>query len=223
MSSIEERLEAVLAAPVGSIVSLEHQVLPSAGTVDGWDLPRADREALSQRGLPDDLLMMPNFQAASEPILAPNIASGVEGHLIAADQRLYQLGRWGSSDRTPMMGAVAGDGRILGLRKAPLTVEDLHPGLRDHYAGYYAPSVIFINTSLSCLVELAWRWRAAVQLLRELHEQEPAGIRPIEEHEAHHERIRACERTFTEAAATVDPAINPNDPTGTWVELVNDL
>ena len=77
--------------------------------------------------------MTPDFQAASEPILAPNIASGVEGPLIAADQRLYQLGRWGSSDRTPMMGAVAGDGRILGLRQAPLTVEDLHPGLRDHY------------------------------------------------------------------------------------------
>ncbi|RVX45462.1 SUKH-4 immunity protein of toxin-antitoxin system [Nonomuraea polychroma] len=104
-----------------------------------------------------------------------------------------------------------------------MTVEDLHPDLRDHYAGFYAPSVIFINTSLSCLVELAWRWRAAVQLLRELYEQEPAGIRPIEEHEAHYERIEACERTFIKAAATIDPAINPDDPNDTWVELITDL
>lgn len=220
---IEKRLDAVLAAPVDSIVSREHQIRPAAEVIDGWALPRTDREALNRWGLPNDLLMTPEFRVASEPLLAPNVASAVESRLIIAEQRLYQLGRWGDSEHTPMMGAVAGDGRVLGLRKAPLTVEDLHRDLRDHYAGFYGPSVIFINSSLACLVELAWRWRAAVQLLRELHDQAPAGTRPTEEYEAHYERLEACERTILAAAATIDPAINPDDPKNIWVELITDL
>ncbi|MFB4314889.1 SUKH-4 family immunity protein [Actinomadura sp. 21ATH] len=223
MPSIEERLEAVLAAPIGDIVSREHQALPPAAAIREWDVPPADRQALSRWGLPVDLLMTPDFQTVSEPVLTPNVAGDIEGRLITADQRLYRLGRWGSHELTPIMGAVAGTGRVLGLRKAPLTTEDLHPDLRDHYAGYYGPSVIFINSTVSCLVELAWRWRAAVRLLRELDEQEPVDARSLEEYEAHFDRIQRCERAVIRAAAIIDPAIDPDDPGNTWVELITDL
>jgi SUKH-4 immunity protein len=220
--SIEERLEAVMAAPLERIVAADQRERPPITVVGRWDLPEKDRFALAEWGLPTDLVMKPEIQHAAEPLLVPNVAGERERRLIAAEQRLYRLGWWGSHDLTPKMGAVAGDGRVLGIQDAPLTAADLHPDLREVYADLNRPAVMFLNSSTAQLVELAWRWRAAVAVFRDLHLQEPHYSRPEEEHRAHFERIEACERIVLAGMNAIDPAIDPDDPDALWVSLVAD-
>lgn len=220
--SIEERLQAVLAAPLARIVAPDQRKRPPVTTVERWEVPEKDRFALTEWGLPADLVMKPEFQHAAEPLLVPNVAAEHERRLITADQRLYHLGWWGSHDLTPKMGAVAGDGRVLGIRDAPVTAADLHPDLREVYADLHQPAVTFLNSSTAQLVELAWRWRSAVVVLRDLHLQEPHYSRPEEEHHAHFARIEACERIVLAGMEAIDPAIDADDPDALWVELVTD-
>ncbi|MGI5225537.1 SUKH-4 family immunity protein [Actinoallomurus sp. CA-142502] len=219
---LEERLREVMAAPLARIVAPDRRVRPPGTVVDRWKVPEEDRSALAEWGLPTDLVMRPEFQHATEPLLVPNVAGEHERRLIADDQRLYHLGWWGAHDRTPKMGAVAGDGRVLAVRDAPVTAADVHPDLRRVYTDLYQPAVAFLNSSIARLVELAWRWRSAVAILREFHLQEPHYSRPEEEHDAHLARVEAGERIVLARAAEIDPAIDPDDPRALWVALITD-
>ena len=209
--SVEERLRAVMAAPLASLVALDRRERPAASVVERWDLPEKDRAALADWGLPTDLLMRPVIQDAAEPLLAPNVAGERERRLIDAGQRLYQLGWWGRHDLTPKIGAVASDGRVLGLRDAPVTAADLPPALREVYADLYHPAVTFLNSSIAQFVDIAWRWHAAVAILREFQLQEPDFA-----------RIEACERIVLDGVEAIDPAIDADDPEALWVAIITD-
>jgi hypothetical protein len=218
--AIEERLEAVMVAPLYTLVAADCQARPTQDRVARWELPEADRTALTTWGLPTDQIMMPQIQLDSEPLLIPNVASERERRLIAPDQRLYRLGRLGRHDQTPAIGVVAGDGRIMSIRETPLTADDLHPSLREHYRGLYKPAVDFISSSVAQFVEVTWRWRAAVAVLRDL--EEPHHSQPMAEFEAHFARVEACERIVLAGVKAIDPGVNVEDPDATWVEIVTD-
>jgi hypothetical protein len=218
--SVEDRLEAVMGAPLDTLVDPAHQVRPSREAVDAWRLPESDLRALIDHGLPDDLIMTPAFQPEAEPLLVPHVAGPRERELLGPADRLYDLGRWGGHDATPAMGAVRGDGRVLAILPAPVTAADMAEGLREHYRDLYVPAVSFINSSVARLVETSWRWRAAIPLFIELREP-PLGC-PQEEFDAYLARCEACERIVLTGIERIDPVIPADDPRPLWGELVRD-
>lgn len=209
-----------MTAPIDALIDPGHQSLPSPEAVCHWRLPETDRKALAEQGLPDDQLMTPGFQFDTAPTLVPNVAGELERRLITPADRLFDLGRWGSHDLTPKMGAVQGDGRVLALRPAPVTAADLHPGLRDHYRDLYQPAVGFINSSVTQLIEISWRWRAVLPILAGL--SVPDGPGSDEEIDAYYARREECERIVLEGIERIDPAISAADPRTFWGELVTD-
>ncbi|MDT7840198.1 SUKH-4 family immunity protein [Streptomyces justiciae] len=219
MTSVEDRLTALMTAPLESLVDPGHQVRPTA--VRGWRLPEPDLFALAEYGLPDDVVMTPSFQSAAEPTLVPNLAGPRERELATPDDRFYDLGLWGSHDLTPRMGAVRGDGRVLAIRSAPLTAADLAPALREYHADLYHPAVDFISSSVAQFVDLSWRWRAAGPLFVELTEP-PLGC-PQAEFDAYLDRCDDCERIVLRGFERIDPAaVRADAPHTLWGELVAD-
>lgn len=218
MTSVADRLTAVMTAPLESLVDPGHRVRPAA--VRGWRLPQPDLLALAEHGLPDDVLMTPSFQTDVEPTLAPNLAGPRERELARADDRFYDLGLWGVDDLTPRVGAVRGDGRVLAVRSAPLTAADVAPALREHLADLYHPAVDFISSSVAQFVDLSWRWRAALPLFSELTEP-PLGC-PQEEFDAYLDRCDECERIVLRGFERIDPALRADDPRSLWGQLATD-
>jgi hypothetical protein len=169
--SLETEIADVLAAPLATLLDVTHQVLVGSH-VDQWHLPPSDQRALRAWGLPDGPLFRPGLQNESAPVLVPNASGEWEQQIIEPQQRLYLLGSYGSEhvvggeDVTLRVGAVAGGGRVLGIRSRPLTVEDIAQPLRAHYSDFSQPAVQFFNSSVAAFVEVAWRWRAAVMELR---------------------------------------------------------
>jgi hypothetical protein len=209
-----------MAAPIDALIDPGHQSRPSPQAVCHWRLPEADRKALTERGLPDDQLMTPCFQSGTAPTLVPNVAGELERRLITPADRLFDLGRWGSHDLTPKMGAVQGDGRVLAIRPAPVTAADLHPDLRDHYRDLYQPAVDFINSSITQLIDISWRWRTALPILVEL--SAPSDPCSEEEIGAHFARREECEQIVLEGIERIDPAIRADDRCTLWGEWVTD-
>ena len=149
---------------------LQPNVQVRAGAViDPWRLPESDRSALRTWGLPEGPLLHPTPQAESQPVLVPNIASESERRLLSADRRLYLLGTYGA-DFDPSLsirvGAVADTGQVIGIRARPVTTDDIAEQLRAYHPNLYHPAVCYFNGSVAAFVEVAWRWRAAVELLR---------------------------------------------------------
>jgi len=219
MLSIEERLAAVMTAPLDTVVGTDSERPPTT-VVQRWDLPEADRMALVRWGLPTDQLMKPEFQPATEPLLVPNVAGEQERRLISPEQRLYDLGQWGTHDLTPRVGAVAGDGRVLGVRAAPLTADDFPAQLREHYKGFYSPAVLFINSSVAQFVEVTWRWRAAIELLNDL--QEPPYTNPDTAFNSFVARVKACRRMVLTLVEAIDGAVRADEPDSCWGDTITD-
>lgn len=209
-----------MAAPLDTIIAPDRRERPPMTVVRRWDLPETDRVALTRWGLPTDQIMTPAVQLETEPQLVPNVAGEYERRLISPDQRLYDLGRWGGHDLTPKIGAVAGDGRVLSIRATPLTAHDLHPQLREHHQGLYHPAVDFISSSVAQFVEVTWRWRAAIEVLRDLHE--PHYTRPEEEFDAYIARLQACERIVLSRVEAIDPEVRADNSKALWVEVITD-
>ncbi|MET7729157.1 SUKH-4 family immunity protein [Streptomyces mirabilis] len=221
MPSIEQRLEAVMAVPLDTLIESEHRSRPSGETVYSWRLPEADCRELAERGLPDDQLLTPLFQSDAEPTLVPNVAGPRERKLATPADRLYDLGRWGSHDLTPKIGVVENDGRVLAIRPAPVTAADVHPALREVYRDLYHPAVDFINSSIAQLVQISWRWRAAIPILLEI--TEPSSSCSEEEINAYFDRREACEQIVLVGIQRIDPAIRADDASRTlWGEVVTD-
>ncbi|MEU3648001.1 SUKH-4 family immunity protein [Lentzea sp. NPDC034063] len=220
MPEVEERLAEVMTAPLDSIVDAGAQVRPSEQVMREWRLPETDLSALSRWGLPTDLLQTPDFQSESEPVLVPNVAGPLESRLITREDRLYRLGRWGSHDLTPWVGAVAGDGRVMAIREEPVTAQDVHPDLREYYRDLYHPSVDFINSSVARLVEISWRWRAVARILTGL-EHSLFGA-PREVAEAFYDRVREYERIVLGHVERIDGHLRADDPSSLWGEVVTD-
>ncbi|WP_369191892.1 SUKH-4 family immunity protein [Streptomyces sp. R08] len=221
MPSIEQRLETVMEAPLDTLIASEHRSRPTRATVDSWRLPESDCRELAELGLPDDQFLTPVFQTDVEPALVPNVAGPRERELATANDRLYELGRWGSHDLTPKIGAVENDGRVLAIRPTPFTAADVHPALREVYRDLYHPAVDFINSSIVQLVQISWRWRAAIPILLEL--TEPSGPCSEEEINSYFARREACEQIVLTGIERIDPAIRADDAARTlWGEVVTD-
>jgi hypothetical protein len=217
---IEERLATAMTLPMEAVFDSSVAVRPSPSLLASWDLPVLDRAALLEWGLPDDEIMTPRFQSHREPALVPNVAGELERRWVDGSERLYDLGFWGGHELTPHMGVAAGAGRVLAIRERPMTTADLHPQVQAFYPNLYHPAVDFINTSLRQLVEVAWRWRAAVHVLREV--REPAETDSAVEVDAFFTRLYAYNQTVLRHMARLDEGIDPQDESGLWAEVVLD-
>ena len=165
-------------------------------------------------GLPRSHLALPEPQDQAEPTLVPNIAGPAERALLAPDQRLYRLGWWGMDDRSPAIGAVAGDGRVLVILPAPLTVADLNFSLQPYYPDFHVPAVSFVNSSVAHYVEVAWRWYAANTISQRI--PDPPG----NELHAHMALKMEQRRRLLAGLAAIDPAIDDEALGSAWVDAV---
>ncbi len=168
-------------------------------------------------------MLRPAPQTGSQPQLAPNVAGERERRLITADQRLYLLGIYGSDfdpSLTIRVGAVSGTGQVMGIRARPMTTADIAAPLRPYHPDLYHPSVCYFNSSVAAFVEVAWRWRAAVELLRV--SPGPHYSAPFEEHEQHRADVqRSCE-TFLARMTALDHTIGDAELDSLWVETITD-
>lgn len=207
--------------PLRALVDADVAVRPSASLVSSWDLPAEDRTILLEWGLPGDGLMTIRYQVEREPVLVPNVAGHGERRLVTGLERLYDLGLWGAHDLTPHVGVVAGMGTVLAVREQPMQPADLPPQLREVYPDRYHPAVEFLASSLRQFVELTWRWRAAVRVLRELpspsYTETPAAV------DAYLTRLETCHEIVLGRMTRIDARIDSRDQNGLWAQLVLDM
>lgn len=218
--TLETEIAEVLAAPLETLLDLTHQVLADS-RIDQWDLPPSDRHALRAWGLPEGPLFRPGLQAASAPVLVPNVAGECERRLIAPDQRLYVLGRYGSEllfngeDLTYRVGAVVGSGRVLGMHSRPLTIEDIPQVLRALPPDFSRSAVRFINSSVAAFVEVGWRWRAALTVLLRY----PCP-NELEEMDAWYDQQDAVFPQVLAGMVRIDPALAEPQLDSLWVDMI---
>ncbi|MFE4695824.1 SUKH-4 family immunity protein [Streptomyces sp. NPDC056738] len=116
-AAVEGDLRFVLSQPLERLIAGDQQVLiPEA---QGWDIPESDRRALRELGLPRLPLFTFRPQSSPDPVLAPNLASTYERRFIEGGRRLYDLGFWGPSEDSFVVGVVPGDGCVLCLLPEP--------------------------------------------------------------------------------------------------------
>ena len=226
MPTAEERLAGIMTASLGMIVVPGEQVCPPEALVERWDLPEGDRAGLVLWGLPADRLMRPDVQQESSPMLVPNVAGEQERRLISAGQRLYRLIDWSSGPVEHWIGAVAGTGRVLTIRPAPMTVDDLHPQMRPYHPGFYAPAVSFASSSVAQFIEVSWRWRAAREVLLTLKWPDPrlfaSRTEAKEAFDAHVATVKRCERIILDHIERIDSRVRAEDPDSLWRGIVVD-
>jgi hypothetical protein len=211
-----------MTAPLDSLVSVEFQKMPLPRAVAGWDLPDDARDALARWGLPVIPGLTPFFQEESEPVLIPNLAGERERALASPGQRLYRLASRGREALQISIGAVAGGGTVLQVRPRPVTIDDVAPALREAVGHLYHPAVGLVSSSVAKFVELAWRWRAAREILVELDGNEPDYTRPEEEWEAHDRLLWECRRLVVDHIGRIDDSALVHDPESFWVSEVFD-
>ena len=225
--SLEAEIAHLLAAPLETLLDVNHQVRADS-RIDQWNLPPSDRHALRAWGLPKRPLFRPGLQAESAPTLVPNVAGERERRLIASGQRLYLLGAYGSlvvngEDLTLRVGADASSGRVVGIRSRPLTVEDIPRVLRADYTGYYQPAVRFLNSSVAAFVEVAWRWRAAVEALRRYPYPDNKVDDLVawkDELDAYYARQEASRQHVLAGMVRIDPALADPQLESIWIETI---
>ncbi|MEU9117991.1 SUKH-4 family immunity protein [Streptomyces sp. NPDC048483] len=216
---IEDELLRVLSLPLDCLAAAEHQVLP-VGAAEEWGIPEADRAALREWGLPRLPLFTPRPQVGIDPVLVPNLAGDHERRLVKEGQRLYDLGFWGPAEDSCVVGVVPGEGRVLRLLPAPITVDDLPEILRPHHAGLHKPAVSLFSSSIAQYVETAWRWHAALQILRQI--ESPPHMAPEGEVVTHYDRLYACVDLIVDAVRRLDPGIAAEDRQSVWTELIRE-
>ncbi|MFE2298648.1 hypothetical protein ACFXAW_10655 [Streptomyces sp. NPDC059445] len=142
-AAVEGDLRFVLSQPLERLIARDQQVLiPEA---QGWDIPESGWRALRELGLPRLPLFTSRPQSSRDPVLVPNLASTYERRFIERGRRLYDLGFWGPSEESFVVGVVPGDGRVLCLLPEPITVEDIPEVLRPHHAGLHTPAEVLQN------------------------------------------------------------------------------
>jgi hypothetical protein len=218
---VYEAMLAIAEAPLSTLIEPAVQI--QVGAVNEWRLPEPDRRALHTYGLPDGPMLRPRPQEVPEPVLVPNVAGERERRLIAPNQRLYLLGVCGTDhdpELTIRVGAVAETGQVLGIRARPVTTADIHIQLREVYPDLYHPSVCYFNASIAAFVEVAWRWRAAVELIRS--HKGPHYSAPYEEHERHHAEVQECCEMFLARMTELDPTLSDENLESVWIETITE-
>jgi hypothetical protein len=150
----------------------------------------------------------------------PNRAGEHERRLVREGQRLYDLGYWGPDPTSCVVGVVPGEGRVLCLLPKPITVEDLPEVLRPYHPGLHKPAVSFFNSSLAQYVETAWRWHAALQILRQV--EEPAPTAAEAELVQHSDRLYACVDLVVNVVTRADLAADSEGVPSVWTELIRE-
>jgi hypothetical protein len=215
-ASIQDALRQVLSQPVSRLVTAESRIAVEAAK--GWDLPEADRAALYEWGLPRTPLFTPR-QADTLPTVLPNRAGEHERRLVRNGQRLYVLGYWGSDPSSCVAGVVPGEGRVLCLLPAPITVDDLPEVLRPYNQGLHKPAVAVFSSSVAQYVETAWRWQAALQIIQQIEEPDTAGEADCMRH---YDRVYSCVELVVDAARHIDPQTEADDLPSVWIELIRE-
>ncbi|MFD7880537.1 SUKH-4 family immunity protein [Streptomyces sp. NPDC059766] len=215
---VREALCRVLAQPLSGLVSMSSALVIEEA--EQWSIPVSDREALRKWGLPRHPLFTRRPQCGPEPVLVPNRAGEYERRLVREGQRLYDLGYWGTDPTSCVVGVVPGEGRVLCLLPEPITVEDLPEILRPCHSGLYKPAVSLFNTSLAQYVETAWRWHAALQILRQI--EEPAPTAAEVELVQHDDRLYACLDLVVNVVRRVDRAADAESRPSVWTELIRE-
>ena len=124
------------------------------------------------------------------------------------------------ADLAIRVGVVAGTGRIMGIRARPMTTDDIAEQLRAYHPDLYHPAVCYFNASVAAFVEVAWRWRTAVELLRA--HPDPHYTAPREVHEQHHAEVERSCATFLARMTLLDPTLGDRDLGSLWVETITD-
>lgn len=222
MPGLEEQFMAIADAKLSSLVEPEAAV-PAGVVVEQWQLPEEDRVALRAWGLPDGPMLRPVPQTEKQPVLTPNIAGDLERRLLRPEATLYRLGVYGS-DFDPQLsirvGAVAGTGQVMGIRGRPVTTADIHVQLQPYHPNLYHPAVCYFSQSVVAFLEVAWRWRAAVEVLRAY--PEPPGCAPIEEHEWYQAEIERSCAMFLACMTQLDPTLGDGDLNSVWVGTITE-
>jgi hypothetical protein len=76
---------------------------------------------------------------------------------------------------------------------------------RTYYPDLYHPAVCYFNSSVAAFVEVAWRWRAAAELLRA--NPGPRYTAPLKEHEQHREEVERSREMFLARMTVPDSAV----------------
>ncbi|MEU4085258.1 SUKH-4 family immunity protein [Streptomyces aureus] len=213
---IHDAVRHVLAEPVWRLVTDESRVAVDAAA--HWDLPAGDRAALLEWGLPRLPLFTPRAQPDAVPTLLPNRAGDAERRLVQEGVRLYDLGYWGPDEGSCVVAVVPQEGRVLCLLPAPITVDDLPEVLRPYYQGLHKPAVSFFSSSVARYVETAWRWHAALGVLRQI--EEPEFTAGEAEYLRHHDLLYSLVKLVTEAVGRIDPVAEGEGLTSVWIELI---
>jgi hypothetical protein len=222
--SLAATLSAIATMPMATLVDGLARI-DIEPVLDGWDLPASDKVALRSWGLPPGPLLVVAYQKGIEPQLIPNDADPREARLTHPSERLYELGWYGAkhvrqdgSDNRIRVGAVARSGRVLGIRRRPVTVDDLPPVLHPHYPDLYSPAVAYFNASVAAFVETAWRWYVAVDGINAV--AGPAIHAPAEEHMAHFEDGQYARQQFLAAIVELDPTVGDERLASLWVSTI---
>ncbi|WP_037619868.1 hypothetical protein [Streptomyces aureus] len=104
------------------------------------------------------------------------------------------------------------------LLPAPITVDDLPEVLRPYHQGLHKPAVSFFSSSVARYVETAWRWHAALGVLRQI--EEPEVMAGEAEHLRHHDHLYSLVELVTEAVGRIDPVAEGEGLTSVWIELI---
>lgn len=137
---VQDELQQVLSCPIGHLVAAVPRTL-SADAGQQWAMPQSDRSALCEWGLPPLALFTATPQTGSVPLMARDPADEQERRLINGAPGLYRLGYWGPQEDRGVVGVVPGEGRVLYLLPAPVTVDDLPHVLKPYHAGLYKAAV----------------------------------------------------------------------------------
>jgi hypothetical protein len=220
MGVVEQRITEIMRIPIEELIDPAHHVRADQGIISLWRLPESDLGALVEFGLPDDLLMQPEYQGEAEPRLACAADSDRLESGAGVRCEAYDLGHWGANEFTPRMGVQVDEGRVLAFPSVahnPLE-ERLVEGRECGHAPRSSPPLL--SSSLTRFVSISWRWRAARDLMLNL----PRVEWPFAEEDvlAEYDQRESYARLILAEIENVDPAL-PAEVETPWHGLVMDV
>jgi hypothetical protein len=201
MGVVEQRITGIMRCPLEELIDPAHQVCADQGILAQWRLPEDDLGALVEFGLPDDLLMQPEYQDGAEPQLAFATDSDRLEPGAVARCEAYDLGHWGANEFTPKIGVQVDQGRVLAFSSV-------------------VQEPLLLSSSLTRFVGISWRWRAARDLMLNL----PWVEWPFTEEDvlAECDQRELYARLILAEIENIDPAL-PAEAETPWHSLAVDI
>jgi hypothetical protein len=220
MGAVEQRITRIMRGPLEELIDPAHQVCADQVLIGRWRLPQADSGALVEFGLPDDLLMQPEYQNGAEPRLAYATDSDRLEPGAVARCEAYDLGRWGANEFTPTIGVQVDQGRILAFPSVAQEPLERCP-VEGRECGH-EPRLwpLLLSSSLTQFVSISWRWRAARDLMLNL----PRVEWPFAEEDVltEYDQRESYARLILAEIENIDPAL-PAEVETPWHILAMDI